>query len=58
VAYALVTAGAVLRVFGGVLMPAYYVQVLICTTALWSAAFVIFLLFYLPILTAPRATAG
>jgi uncharacterized protein involved in response to NO len=53
-AYALVIAAAALRVFGPAALPAHYVQVLTAAAALWSAAFVVFLVVYAPILLAPR----
>jgi uncharacterized protein involved in response to NO len=53
-AYALVIAGAALRVVGPTAQPAHYVQVIAAAGALWSAAFVIFLAIYAPILVAPR----
>jgi len=52
--YVLVIAGAALRVVGPTALPAHYVQVLATAGALWSAAFVVFLAVYLPILIAPR----
>lgn len=53
-AYGLLTLGALLRVFGGVVLPAHYLHVLACAMALWAAAFLVFLAVYLPILTGPR----
>jgi uncharacterized protein involved in response to NO len=52
--YVLVIAGAALRVLGPTALPAHYVLVLATAGALWSAAFVVFLAVYLPILIAPR----
>jgi uncharacterized protein involved in response to NO len=54
-AYGLVTAGAALRVWGGVALPAHYLQTMAWAMALWAAAFLIFLIVYFPILTGPRA---
>ena len=53
--YLLLTAGVLLRVFGGSVLPAYYLPLLLATAALWVAAFVLFLIVYTPILIGPRA---
>jgi uncharacterized protein involved in response to NO len=53
-AYVLVITGALLRVIGPAALPAQYLQVLAAAGALWSAAFVVFLVVYAPILFAPR----
>jgi uncharacterized protein involved in response to NO len=50
----LVITGALLRVIGPAALPAQYLQVLAAAGALWSAAFVVFLVVYAPILFAPR----
>ena len=55
VAYALVVAAALVRVFGPALLPLGAVHVLACAAVLWAAAFAIFLVLYVPILIAPRA---
>lgn len=52
-AYGLVIAGAALRVVGPAVLPAHLVQVLAVAGALWSAAFIIFLAIYTPILVSP-----
>ena len=53
-AYVLVIAGAALRVVGPAVLPAHYLQTLAAAGVSWSAAFVIFLAVYAPILVAPR----
>ena len=54
-AYALLTAAAVARVFGPQLLPLAYTQVVVLAAGLWTAAFVLFLKVYVPILLGPRA---
>jgi uncharacterized protein involved in response to NO len=54
VAYVLLTAGAVLRVFGGALVPEHYLLTLSASGLAWSAAFAIFVWVYGPILMSPR----
>jgi uncharacterized protein involved in response to NO len=54
-AYVLVIAGAALRVAGPMALPVYYAQVLAVAGVLWSAAFVIFLVVYAPMLVGPRS---
>ncbi len=56
-AYGLVIAGALLRVFGPVLLPAQTVTLLAVAMLAWAGAFAIFLIVYVPILIAPRADA-
>ena len=58
VAYVLVIAGAALRVAGPTALPAQYVPVLAAAGALWSVAFVVFLIVYTPLLVAPRPDAA
>jgi uncharacterized protein involved in response to NO len=53
VAYALLTAGALLRVFGGV-AAGFYLLALTASGLFWTAAFVIFVWVYGPILMSPR----
>jgi uncharacterized protein involved in response to NO len=53
-AYALVSLGALLRVLGPVVAPAWGVQLVVCGGLLWSAAFALFLAVYAPILLRPR----
>jgi uncharacterized protein involved in response to NO len=55
VAYGLVIGGAVLRVAGPAVVPAYYLPVLTAAMVCWAGAFAIFVAVYLPILVAPRA---
>lgn len=57
-AYALVVLGAVVRVWGAWALPLAYVHVLATSMILWSAAYLLFLAIYLPILIGPRADAG
>jgi uncharacterized protein involved in response to NO len=57
-AYLLVHAGALIRVFGPLVMPAHYGPLLIAAAFAWSAAFLIYLLRYWPMLAwAPRGEA-
>src|SRR5690606_10376772 len=56
-AYGLVIAGALVRVFGGVLFPAQALNAIAAAAVLWAAAFAIFLFCYVRILIAPRADA-
>jgi uncharacterized protein involved in response to NO len=53
-AYALVNAGALLRVAAPFLAPALQLPVLAAGGAAWAAAFAVFALVYAPILTSPR----
>jgi uncharacterized protein involved in response to NO len=53
-AYVLVMAAAVVRVFGGLLLPALYMPTVYVAAACWSAAFGIYAVRYWPILTRPR----
>jgi len=53
-AYALVTAGAVVRTVGSVAWPAQALPVDVVSGVLWAAAFGVFTVLYAPILTAPR----
>jgi uncharacterized protein involved in response to NO len=54
-AYGLLTAAAAARVFGPVLLPFTYTAVVVLAASLWTAAFVLFLKVYAPILLSPRA---
>jgi uncharacterized protein involved in response to NO len=58
VAYLLVLAGTLLRVFGPVLAPQHSVPTLAAAAGAWALAFVIFLVVYVPILVTPRADAA
>ena len=53
-AYGLLTAAAAVRVFGPVLLPTPYPQVVLVAAGLWTLAFVLFLGVYAPILLNPR----
>jgi uncharacterized protein involved in response to NO len=53
-AYVLVQAGALLRVFMPLLAPSWYLQSVIASGTLWAAAFTLFTLKFLPMLTRPR----
>ena len=53
-AYALVLAAAAVRVFGGMALPALYMQTVYVAAACWSAAFGIYAVRYWPILTRSR----
>lgn len=55
VAYSWLTAGALLRVFGGAWAPDHYLLWLTVSGAAWSLAFLIFVCVYGPILMSPRA---
>lgn len=54
-AYALLAAAALVRVFGPSLIALPYAQVVELAAALWTAAFILYLWVYAPILTRPRA---
>jgi uncharacterized protein involved in response to NO len=54
VAYLLLTGGALLRVFGGALFPAGYLWTLTLSGLAWTAAFLIFVWVYGPLLMSPR----
>jgi uncharacterized protein involved in response to NO len=58
VAYALVIAGAALRVAGPAVLSSHYLQVLAAGGIAWLAAFAIFLAVYAPVLTRPRPDEG
>jgi len=53
-AYVLVHAAALVRVFFPLMMPQAYAPVIMLSGVLWCAAFAIFTLAYVPILTRPR----
>ena len=53
-AYILLTAGALLRVFGGAWTPDYYLPTLTVSGLAWVLAFLIFVWVYVPILMSPR----
>ncbi len=54
-AYILLVAAIVLRVFGGVLLPVGYTTAVTLAATLWLAAFLVFLIVYTPILFFRRA---
>ena len=53
-AYLLVHAAAAIRVFCPLLLPSAYPLAILLSALLWSAAFAVFVVVYLPILTRPR----
>lgn len=53
-AYVLVHLAAIVRVFFPLLFPDSYVALMVASASLWSAAFAIFTIVYIPILTRPR----
>ena len=55
--YGLINAAALTRVVGG-LLPALYSPLLLASVALWSAAFLAFVISYAPILLTPRLGRG
>ena len=55
VCYLLVLAAAVIRVWVPLLMPAQLMQAVLCSAALWSAAFALYAVTYWPVLTRIRA---
>jgi uncharacterized protein involved in response to NO len=54
-AYGLLAAAAVIRVFGATMLPLPYTEVIVLAAALWTAAFLLFLWVYAPMLLSPRA---
>lgn len=54
-AYLLLTAAALVRVFGLAVLRIAYPEVILVAAFLWTAAFVLFTWIYAPILLAPRA---
>ena len=57
-AYLLVTAGALVRTLGALVVPDAYLQVIVIAGLLWAAAFAAFLVHYAPILTRSRVDGG
>ena len=55
VCYLLVLASAVIRVLVPLLMPAQLMDAVLCSAALWSAAFALYAVTYWPVLTRIRA---
>ena len=58
VAYMLVVLGAALRVWGAWVLPLEYLHLVAGSMLLWSGAYLVFLVVYLPILIGPRADAS
>jgi uncharacterized protein involved in response to NO len=54
-AYVLLTLAVAARVFAPALWPSHYLGTLLVSGLLWTAAFVLYLIVYTPILTLPRA---
>jgi uncharacterized protein involved in response to NO len=54
-AYGLLMAAVVARVFGSAWLPLSYSEVIVLAAMLWTAAFVLYLWVYVPILGGPRA---
>jgi uncharacterized protein involved in response to NO len=54
VAYLALSGAALLRVFGSAIAPPRYLSVLMISGALWSIAYAIYLVVYVPILISPR----
>jgi uncharacterized protein involved in response to NO len=54
IAYVLLTVGALLRVFGGALVPGAYLLAVTLAGLAWTIAFLIYLVVYTPILVGPR----
>jgi uncharacterized protein involved in response to NO len=52
--FAMVLVAAVVRVFVPLAAPAYAIQAIVCSAALWSAAFGLYAVRYWPVLTRPR----
>ena len=55
--YVLVALAAVARTFGPVVLPGYYLEIVLGAGAFWVAGFAIFVVVYWPILTGPSKTA-
>ena len=55
IAYLMLTAGTVLRVFGVALFPAHYLLTVTVAGLAWVLCFGIFVVVYAPILWGPRA---
>ena len=54
-AYLLVSVAALVRVFGPVVLPSRYLALLGAAALIWTLAFVLYVVVYVPILLAPRA---
>lgn len=55
--YALVQAAALIRVFGGMALPDFYVATVVLSGLCWAAGFALYAIRYWPILTRPRLDA-
>lgn len=55
IAYLLLTAGTLVRVFGAAVAPSHYLWVVSFAGLAWTLAFLIFVVVYAPILAGPRA---
>jgi len=53
--YVLVQLAALVRVFGGLLLPAAYLATVLISALCWSAAFAVYAVRYWPVLSRPRA---
>ena len=53
-AYVLVQAAALVRVFGGIALPSFYLDTVVASGLCWSAGFALYAVRYWPILTRPR----
>jgi uncharacterized protein involved in response to NO len=53
-AYVLVALAAVMRVFGGILLPGAYLATVVVSGVCWSAAFALYAVRYWPVLSRPR----
>ncbi len=52
--YALVHLAAIVRVFGGALLPEMYLATVIASALCWSSAFALYAIRYWPVLSRPR----
>ena len=57
-AYGLLTLAALLRVFGAILVPSHYLDILQVAAFAWIGAFGLFVVVYAPILTTHRIGAS
>jgi len=52
--YLLILAAAIIRVFGPLLLPSFYMGCVLLAAAAWSAGFGLYAVRYWPVLTKPR----
>ena len=52
--YVLVALAAVIRVFGGILLPGAYLATIVLSGLCWSGAFAVYAVRYWPVLSRPR----